>query len=373
MKVFLLTDKPNENNIEFYDILGRACELTVAFESYPDENDVWQYSNSGKSFKGMFLQGINFGSNLAVSFGIDRIIDEGDYDIYVTVGCETGAQKSFIREMVIKNKRFIIASEGAFPQVNESRMARRKTAGYLKSASFYLSCGSACDAYFSSYGVDMSSVYRYNYAAFTEKDFLYSNAINEKRKQGLIKRFRLNQNIFLSTMDFNYDQGVDILLETWKYGNIENGSLLLISDARMHKKLAKMVKNMALNDVVMINYQPKELMRELLRISKAFVYPVRYDAWGLPVVEALSCGTPVISSYNVGAVHDLVHNDITGYIQNIHEPISWGERMRELINRDILRENMGRNALESMRLFTIESRVKSYIEVFRKCALMQRR
>lgn len=373
MKVLLLAKRPTQNEVEFYNLLGKQCDLTVVFEQFAFGENAWEFSTAGNNFTSTFLQSINFGEEINLAFGIGNIIRDSSYDVYVLQGCNTRAEKSAIKELVISNKKFVIASQGAFPSIDEGNLAKRRISGYLKSASYYLSTGSACDAYFSSYGVDMSKVYRYNYATFSETDMIKVTPMTNARQRGLKKRFRLNENIFISTIDFNVEQGIDILLDIWKLAGIKNATLLIISDARKKKELHKMARNAALNDIVMLDYQPRELTRELMRISKAFVYPVRQDVWGLPVVEALCCRVPVISSYNVGAVHDLVHNSKTGYIQNVHEPIGWGERMREMIEREILRDKMKDNISNSMKLFTVESRVKAYMDVFKKCAIIQRR
>ena len=371
MKVFLLADRPNRNGVEFWNLLGKQCDLTVAFERYPEENKLWEFSTVGNSFKSVFLQGISYGKKLNVPFGIGKLVNENAYDVFVLEDCITSAQKASIKELIFNRKKFLLACEGGFPNPNESDIAKRAKASYIKNACLYLSCGSACDAYLGSYGADMNKIIRYDYAAFSEKDYTQATPMTEAREQGLKRRYRLKDNIFISTIHFSEKQGIDLLLEMWKFAGIQNASLLIISDAKAQKKLSKMVRSLALNDVVMLDYQPLELTRELIRISRAFIYPARHDVWGMPVVEALSCGVPVISSYSTGVVHDLVINNKTGFVRSINEPISWGEGMREMLNRDILYNKMKKEIIHSMRTFTIESRVKSYIDAFRQCAIMQ--
>ena len=373
MKVFLLADKPTQNGVEFWDMLGKQCDLTVAFQEYADKGGAWDFSPASNSFKFLYLAGISLGKGAGIAYGIKRIIDEEDYDVFVINDYETGAEKAAIKELVFADKKFILANEGAMPDIGESELIRRNKSAYLRSAYLYLSCGSACDAYLTSYGVDEKKITRYNYAAFSEKDFIQATPMTDSRRRGLKKRYHLKDNIFISKIHFTEDQGIDILLDIWKLAGIDNADLLLISDAKAQKKLHKMARKMQLNNLVMLDYQPKELTRELMRISRAFIYPARFDKWGLPVVESLSSGTPVISSYTVGAVHDLIINDKTGYIRNINEPASWGESMREILKRDALWKNMKDNSFDSMKRFTLESRVRSYITAFKKCAIVQRK
>jgi glycosyltransferase involved in cell wall biosynthesis len=43
-------------------------------------------------------------------------------------------------------------------------------------------------------------------------------------------------------------------------------------------------------------YAPRELARELYRAAEVFVYPSLAEGFGLPVAEAMACGTPVVAS-----------------------------------------------------------------------------
>lgn len=58
-------------------------------------------------------------------------------------------------------------------------------------------------------------------------------------------------------------------------------------------------------DVILTGYVTDEDLPKLYRAATAFVYPSLFEGFGLPPVEAMACGTPVITS-NVSSLPEIV-------------------------------------------------------------------
>src|SRR6202011_2778699 len=45
-----------------------------------------------------------------------------------------------------------------------------------------------------------------------------------------------------------------------------------------------------------LGYLPEETLAALYRLASVFVFPSLYEGFGLPPLEAMACGTPVVTS-----------------------------------------------------------------------------
>jgi glycosyltransferase involved in cell wall biosynthesis len=81
--------------------------------------------------------------------------------------------------------------------------------------------------------------------------------------------------------------------------------------------------------------------------ASCFVFPSKFEPWGLVVNEALSSGLPVITLKSVGANHDMVKSKRTGMIASDMD--DFGEKMLEIYNDPELLMEYSTNASEMMK------------------------
>ena len=96
-----------------------------------------------------------------------------------------------------------------------------------------------------------------------------------------------------------------------------------------------------------------------LQNAKGLLFPTQYDeVFGLVMIEAMSCGTPVIG-WNKGSVPEVVQHKESGYVVN-----SVGEMVRAIKSIDkISREATRKRALK---YFSVEKMVTGYEKVYLK-------
>jgi glycosyltransferase involved in cell wall biosynthesis len=88
-------------------------------------------------------------------------------------------------------------------------------------------------------------------------------------------------------------KGIDLLFATWWSLPSPRPRLILCGDAGWRTRVPPGVE--------VTGYVTRERLRELYRGALAFVYPSRYEGFGIPPLEAMACGAPVIAS-RTGAI-----------------------------------------------------------------------
>lgn len=132
-----------------------------------------------------------------------------------------------------------------------------------------------------------------------------------KNKQEIRKKlkFKYSDKILIYVGRINYEKGIDLLLKS--IDNILKNKiqikLLLVGDDEINvKKLINYKYNKIKKFVKIIPFTND--VNKFLQISDIFVFPSYREGFGVSVIEALSCGLPVIVSDTYGLKDSFIHN-----------------------------------------------------------------
>jgi len=126
----------------------------------------------------------------------------------------------------------------------------------------------------------------------------------------LKKEYSYSNDFILYLGGFSPRKNVEGLLESYRrvYRELPGYyDLVLIGASRdNHYELRKKAEGMGLTDrVVFAGYVPYEHLPFFYNCSSLFVYPSLYEGFGLPPLEAMTCGTPTITT-NVTSIPEVV-------------------------------------------------------------------
>lgn len=136
-----------------------------------------------------------------------------------------------------------------------------------------------------------------------------------KKKYGISKKYIL----FLSTL--KPSKNIIGLLEAFKIlTNKGFGIDLVIAGKKgwMYEEIFEKTKKLELLDrVVFTDFVPNEDVAMLMSGAEIFVLPSFWEGFGIPILEAMACGTPVVVS-DVGSLPEVVGD--AGILVNPNEP-----------------------------------------------------
>jgi len=112
-------------------------------------------------------------------------------------------------------------------------------------------------------------------------------------------------------------------------------------------------------------YVANEELAGLYRGALLLAFPSHYEGFGLPVLEALAAGTPVVAS-DIPVLRE-VAGDAALYAPP-DRPDLWTERIEALLDDGDLARSLGTRGPERARRFTWERSADEHVEVFREAA-----
>jgi glycosyltransferase involved in cell wall biosynthesis len=115
--------------------------------------------------------------------------------------------------------------------------------------------------------------------------------------------------------------------------------------------------------LVLTGYVPEEDLPALYQGAEVFVYPSLYEGFGLPVLEAMSSGTPVITS-NASSLPEAAGD--AALLVNPKETFDLYKAMEALVMDPALRAELKEKGLKQSKKFTWEKTALETLEIYRK-------
>ena len=103
------------------------------------------------------------------------------------------------------------------------------------------------------------------------------------------------------------------------------------------------------DDVIFTDYVPDNDLVKFYNTADLFVYPSLYEGFGLPPLEAMACGCPVITS-NISSLPEVVGD--AGLMIDPNDVVSLTESMHEILTNEGLKEDYINKSLERAKMFS---------------------
>jgi len=132
-----------------------------------------------------------------------------------------------------------------------------------------------------------------------------------------------------------------------------NSNLLLVlagSPGFGYEKIRNIIKDNQLeNSVKELGWIPNEDLPCLMNGAEIFVFPSAYEGFGIPIIEAMACGTPVITS-NFGAMKEVAAE--AALLVDSHDPYAISNGIKKLLDDKDLSAQLVKRGLARVKDFS---------------------
>jgi glycosyltransferase involved in cell wall biosynthesis len=146
--------------------------------------------------------------------------------------------------------------------------------------------------------------------------------------------------------------------------------LLLIGDAAdEHSDLRRAVLRSRLQgEVRFLGFVPHSVLRVFYARASAFLFPSLYEGFGLPPLEAMAHGTPVLTS-NVSSLPEVFAD--AALLVNPENVFDIARGIRQILTEDVMRDSLVRRGHELVKRYSWERSAEQVREVYQ--SVMARR
>jgi glycosyltransferase involved in cell wall biosynthesis len=129
----------------------------------------------------------------------------------------------------------------------------------------------------------------------------------------------------------------------------------------LQESLLAQVRELGLQEHVhLTGYVPQRDLPALISGASVFVLPSLYEGFGLPVVEAMACGTPVICS-RVSSLPEVVGD--AALLIDPHDTADIARSIQRVLRDDRLQQDLTRKGLERASLFSWDRAAQQVLDI----------
>jgi glycosyltransferase involved in cell wall biosynthesis len=154
---------------------------------------------------------------------------------------------------------------------------------------------------------------------------------------------------------YAYEKGIDLLLRVWaKVQDRGHDWVLDIYGVGDQTSYRHLFQELGIDDRRCHLYDSLTDVQNAYLNSSIFVLPSRFEGFSMVIIEAMSCGVPVVSFDCENGPRNIITNGQNGFLVPPFDIDVYAERLLTLMQNDKLRQSMGLRARQTSYQYQIE-------------------
>jgi glycosyltransferase involved in cell wall biosynthesis len=183
------------------------------------------------------------------------------------------------------------------------------------------------------------------------------------------ERFQLHDPFVLYAGNVKPHKNLERLIEAFhlvRSGGLDLKLVLIGDEISKYTALRRAVHKYRLHPHVrFLGYLPEETLAIMYRLAGVFVFPSLYEGFGLPPLEAMASGTPVVTS-NVSSLPEVTGD--AALLVDPYDPGAIADGIRRVITDSTLSQELRRKGFVRARQFSWETSVRRIRDIYQDVA-----
>ena len=185
-------------------------------------------------------------------------------------------------------------------------------------------------------------------------------------KKNYIKRVKFDQQVILYVGDRRKYKNFDRFIKAYSISNnlVKNAKIICFGGGKFTEDEKKNIKSLQIpeNKISQISGDDN-LLNQLYKSVEFLIVPSLYEGFGLPILEAMSCGCPVLCGDKSSMPE--VANDAALYF-DANEVDSIRYSMQSFFEKTIIKKKLIQRGFENIKKFTWKSCAKNTLEIYKR-------
>jgi Glycosyltransferase len=192
---------------------------------------------------------------------------------------------------------------------------------------------------------------------------LFREPVSLEKQKKVHDKYNLPQHFLLNIGAIEKRKNVSLIIEAMYRSRLDIPLVVIGRPSDYMKDLKAMIqKNQMEKQVIFIHNAENEDLPAIYKSAEIFVYPSIFEGFGIPILEALCSGTPVISS--TGSCFEETGGPFSKYI-NPYDADELGDVLSQILSDKASREYMKKEGLIFADNFTDNQIVQNLMKVYK--------
>jgi len=184
------------------------------------------------------------------------------------------------------------------------------------------------------------------------------------------ERYQLQDEFVLYAGNVKPHKNLERLIEAFyllRKDGLDHLKLVLIGDEiSKYTALRRAVHRHQLHKYVrFLGYMPEETLAVMYRLAGVFVFPSLYEGFGLPPLEAMASGTPVVTS-NVSSLPEVAGD--AAVLVDPYDALSIADGIHRVLTDETLRRDLRKKGVARAGMFSWEASVRRVHKIYLQVA-----